>query len=64
MNESSMYEKSRAASEARDAVTSRPAGSSDTAITVAMRRYLTAEMYHELSDEDEESASEPAPDHR
>ena len=59
MNESSMYEKARAASEARDAVTSRPAGSSDTAITAAMRRYLTAEMHHELSGEDEESAREP-----
>lgn len=59
MSEPSMYEKGRAASEARDTVAARPASSSATAITAAMRRYLAAEQYRELSGEDEPRREKP-----
>ena len=59
MSEPSMYEKGRAASEARDTVAARPASSSATAITAAMRRYLAAEQYRELSGEDEPPREKP-----
>lgn len=62
MTEPSMYEKGRASSEARDAVAARPAGSSATAITAAMRRYLAAEQYRELNEEDEQPRDKPAAD--
>ena len=48
MSDSSRIENAQAAHEAREAVASRPHGSSAAAIEVAMRRYLSAEQYHEL----------------
>ena len=57
----SKLENARAAREARDAVASQPAGSSAPAVAVAMRRYLTAQQYHELRNEGARSASEPDP---
>lgn len=62
MTEPSMYEKGRASSEARDAVAARPASSSATAITAAMRRYLAAEQYRELNEEDEQPRDKPVAD--
>ena len=48
MNDMSKAESLRAASEARDrAGTSR--GASESAVEAAMRRYLGAEQYHELT---------------
>ena len=49
MNDMSKVEALRAASEARDrAGTSR--GAKTTAVEAAMRRYLSAEQYHELTE--------------
>ncbi|MFC7363281.1 hypothetical protein [Nocardioides astragali] len=52
-------DKGRATSEARDAVAARPSTSSATAITAAMRRYLAAEQYRELSREGEQPRAKP-----
>ena len=62
MSDMSKLEKARAALEARDSVASSPAGSSAAAIAAAMRRYLSAEQYHELKDEHgrSEHRQEPA----
>lgn len=51
MTDMSKLEKARAALEARDSVASSPGGSSSAAIAAAMRRYLSAEKYHELKDD-------------
>ncbi len=51
MSDSSRIEKTRAAQEAREAVASRPPGSSGAAIEAAMLRYLSAQEYHELAGE-------------
>lgn len=59
MSEPSMYEKERAASEARDTVAARPANSSGIAISAAMRRYLAAEQYRELSGKDDQPGDKP-----
>ena len=61
MSDMSKLEKARAACEARDSVASSPAGSSAAAIAAAMRRYLSAEQYHELKDEHERSERQPEP---
>ncbi|MBF4767180.1 hypothetical protein ISU10_05310 [Nocardioides agariphilus] len=53
----STYEKAAAAGEARDAVASRPSGSSTAAVAAAMRRYLSAEQYRELDEADGHAAS-------
>jgi hypothetical protein len=58
MSDMSKFEKAQAASEARDAATSRAAGSSAAAVAAAMRRYLNAEQYHELREEEGDAASE------
>ena len=58
MSDMSKFEKAQAASEARDAATSRAAGSSAAAVAAAMRRYLNAEQYHELRDEQDHPATE------
>lgn len=61
MGESSELEKQQAASEAREAVVSRPAGASTAAREAALRRYLGAEEYHELRTEAaEQEAAEAA----
>ena len=49
MNDMSNVEAMKAAQEARDRAPS-PRGSSSTAIEAAMRRYLSAEQYHELGE--------------
>ena len=61
MGNMSRTEAARAAQEARDR-TPGPRGSSAAAIEAAMRRYLSAEQYHELKDEQHtsESRREPA----
>lgn len=46
-------EKQQAGREARNAVASRPAGSAAT--EAALRRYLGAEAYHELRQENQET---------
>ena len=61
MNDMSKLENARAAREARDSVASSPAGSSAAAVAAAMRRYLGAEQYHELRNEQEQSESQPEP---
>jgi hypothetical protein len=48
MSDMPKIEKARAASEARDALVSRPAGSSAHSVAAALRLYLGAEQYHEL----------------
>jgi hypothetical protein len=48
MSDSSRIENAEAAHEAREAVALRPGGSSAASIEAAMRRYLSAEQYHEL----------------
>ena len=58
MNGMSKAEAMRAAQEARDAVVSRPGSSSTSAREAALKRYLSAEQYHEVAevrppDEDE-----------
>ena len=58
MDGMSKAESLKAAREARDRVPS-PQGSSASAIEAAMRRYLSAEQYHELM-EDEPAADRPA----
>jgi hypothetical protein len=50
MNDMSKVEAMKAAQEARDRAPS-PRGSSSSAIESAMRRYLSAERYHELTEE-------------
>ena len=60
MDGMSRAESMKAAQEARDRVPS-PRGSSASAIEAAMRRYLSAEQYHELM-EDEPTAEEKAAD--
>jgi hypothetical protein len=60
MNEMSKAEASSAAREAQDRVVSSPRTSSTTAVEAAMKRYLSAEQYHQLSEasrtaEDEEA---------
>lgn len=62
MGNMSRTEAARAAQEARDR-TPGPRGSSAAAIEAAMRRYLSAEQYHELVDDDrpaDESATDPS----
>ena len=51
MGDMSRTDAARAAQEARDR-TPGPRGSSSTAIEAAMRRYLSAEQYHELMEDD------------
>lgn len=51
MSDMSKAEAMRAAREARDRGVSSPRTSSTTAIEAAMKRYLSAEQYHELSEE-------------
>jgi hypothetical protein len=51
MSDSSRIENAQAAREAREAIASRPTSSSGAAIDAAMRRYLSAEQYHELRGE-------------
>jgi len=52
MNDLSKVEKARAAREARDIVASSQGGSSQSAVAAALRRYLSAEQYHERRVED------------
>jgi hypothetical protein len=59
MDSMSKAEALKAAREARDRAPG-PSGSSSAAIEAAMRRYLSAEQYHELM-EDDRPADEPAP---
>jgi hypothetical protein len=59
MGEMSEVERQQAAREARDAIVSRPAGASTSAREAAMRRYLGAEQYHELRQEQGRSQDEP-----
>ncbi|WP_374455634.1 hypothetical protein [Nocardioides sp.] len=51
MSEMSKAESMRAAREAQDHVVSSPRTSSTSAVEAAMERYLSAEQYHELSEE-------------
>lgn len=62
MSDMSKVEKAEAAREARASVASAQAGSSSAAVAAAMRRYLSAEQYHELKGEQHtsESRREPA----
>lgn len=62
MSDMSRSEKARAAAEARDAVATRPAGSSAAAVAAAMRRYLSAEQYHDLQEEKEETERSSMPE--
>jgi len=60
MTDTSKLESARAAREARDSVASRAEGATTAAVASAMRRYLSAEQYHELR-EVEPSADEQEP---
>jgi hypothetical protein len=51
MNDMSKVEQMKAAREAQDRVVSAPTTSSRTAVEAAMKRYLSAEQYHELAEE-------------
>lgn len=51
MNEMSKAEAMKAAQEAKDAAVSRPGSSSANAREAAMKRYLSAEQYHEVAHE-------------
>lgn len=51
MNDTSKVEAMKAAREAQDRVVSSPRTSSTTAVEAAMKRYLSAEQYHELAEE-------------
>ena len=51
MSDMSKVEAMRAAREARDRDVSSPRTSSASAIEAAMKRYLSAEQYHELNEE-------------
>jgi hypothetical protein len=51
MGDMSKAEAMRAAREARDRDVSSPRTSSTSAIEAAMKRYLSAEQYHELNEE-------------
>jgi hypothetical protein len=61
MSETSRIENAQITREARDAVTARPRGSSAAAIEAAMRRYLSAEQYHELHEREQPSDEETKP---
>lgn len=58
MKDTSKLEDARAAREARASVGSSHGGSSVTAVAAAMRRYLTAERYHELQADEAQPARE------
>ena len=60
MDGMSKAESMRAAQEARDRAPS-PRGSSAPAIEAAMRRYLSAEQYHELMEDEPRAPDEPGP---
>lgn len=60
MSDMSKAEAMKAASEARDRVTSSPRTSSTSAVEAAMKRYLSAEQYHELSEETRTAEQERA----
>lgn len=64
MSEMTKLEKARAAREARDSVAASPEGTSAAAVATAMRRYLSAERYHELRAESAQAddREEPAAD--
>ena len=51
MSDMSRLDKERASRDARDSVASSPRSPTAEAIAAAMRRYLSAERYHELRDE-------------
>lgn len=51
MGEMSRAEAMRAAREARDRDVSSPRTSKTSAVEAAMKRYLSAEQYHELNEE-------------
>ncbi|WP_107772249.1 hypothetical protein [Nocardioides sediminis] len=51
MSDMSKAEAMKAAREARDRVASAPRTSSTSAVEAAMKRYLSAEQYHELNEE-------------
>ena len=61
MSDTSKLESARAAREARDSVVTSPGGSSSAAVAAAMRRYLSAEQYHELREDEGQSASKQNP---
>ena len=52
MSEMSKAEAASAAREAQDRVVSSPRTSSRTAVEEAMKRYLSAEQYHQLGEAD------------
>ena len=58
MNDTSKLEDARAAREAGASVGSWHGGSSTAAVAAAMRRYLTAEHYHELQADEAQPARE------
>ena len=60
MSERSKAEGMSAAREARDRVVSSPRTSSTTAVEAAIKRYLSAEQYHELSEESRTAEQEQA----
>jgi hypothetical protein len=62
MSDMSKAEAMRAAREARDRDVSSPRTSSTSAIEAAMKRYLSAEQYHELNEEARAAEQERAED--
>ena len=58
MNEMSRAEAAGASREAQDRVVSSPRTSSTTAVEAAMKRYLSAEQYHQLSEADHTAEDE------
>jgi hypothetical protein len=58
MSDMSKSEAMSAAREARDRVVSSPRTSSKTAVEAAMKRYLSAEQYHELSEKERHAEQE------
>jgi hypothetical protein len=60
MSDMSKVEAMKAAREAQDSVVSSPRTSSTTAVEAAMKRYLSAEQYHELAAETRTDEQEQA----
>lgn len=58
MSEMSKAEAASASREAQDRVVSSPRTSSTTAVEAAMKRYLSAEQYHQLNEPDHTAEDE------
>ena len=63
MSDTSSHEAAQAASEAQDAIVTRPRGSRAHSIDAALRRYLSAERYDELHRLEQDTDRDVKPSH-